>query len=177
MSLDTDFLVASEPELQAAFPGWVPPRPRKSKDRTWAPSRPFPAPGKSPRAICKAELAAVQKLPHAQFRRIDPVKLGTLQAILGGGDQLLGIENRPALLANPNEADEWMLRLTDALVQGLASLTKQQRRAAARRWAETAELQADRWFAKDAASVIEALSELAKRASAEQKNVYVWIRL
>ena len=177
MSLEADFLVASEQELQAAFPGWVPPRPRMSKDKTWAPSRPFPKSGKSARAVYKAEMAAVQKLPHAQFRRVDPVKLGTLQAILRGGDQLLGVEDRPALLANPKEADEWLLRLTDALVHGLASLSKPEFRAAAKQWAETEELQADGWSARDAASVIEALSGLAKRASNEKKNVYVWMRL
>jgi hypothetical protein len=177
MSLETDFLVASEQELEAAFPGWVPPRPKMSKDKTWAPSRPFPTPGKAPRAVYKAEMAALQKLPHAQFKGVDPVKLGTLQAILCGGDQLLGLEDRPALLANPKDADEWLLRLTDALVHGLAGLTKPQLKAAAKRWSETEELQADGWSARDAASVIEALSELAKRATDEKKNVYVWMRL
>ncbi|HEV3257856.1 MAG TPA: hypothetical protein VG013_13305 [Gemmataceae bacterium] len=177
MSLETDFLVASQPELEAAFPGWVPPRPRVSKDKTWAPSRPFPILGKSHRAVFKAEMAALQKLPHAQFRRVDPVKLGTLQAIVCGGEQLVGVEDRPALLVNPKEADEWLLRLTDTLVHGLARLTRPQLKAAAKRWLETEELQADRWSARDAASLIEALSELAKRASDEKKNLYVWMRL
>jgi hypothetical protein len=177
MGLETDFLVASEQELETAFPGWVPPRPKMSKDKTWAPSRPFPKLGKSPREVHKAELAAFQNLPHAQFKGVDPVKLGTLQAILCGGEPLVGTEDRPALLANPKDADEWLLRLTDALVHGLAGLTKPQLKAAAKRWSETEELQADGWSARDAASVIEPLSELAKTATGEKKSMYVWVRL
>jgi hypothetical protein len=177
MSLETDFFVASVEQVEAAFPGWVPPKPTKTKQQTWVPSRPFPKSGKTPRAIHKAEMAALHKLPHAEFKRVDPVKLGTLQAMLCGGELLLGIEDRPALLANPQEADEWMLRLTDALVQELAGLTKAQRKALAKRWSETEEFQVEGWAAEDAALVIEALSDLASKATQEQKSVYVWMRL
>jgi hypothetical protein len=177
MSLETDFVVASEEQLGAAFPAWVPPKPEPTKENTWVPPRPFPKSGKSPSAIYKAEMAAFQKLPHAQFKGVDPVKLGTLQAILGGGQRLLGVEDRPALLCNPREGDEWLLRLTDALVQGLAGLTKRRLKAVARRWSETEELQAAGWAAKDAVAVIEALGDLARKAAEGKKNVYVWMRL
>jgi hypothetical protein len=178
VGLETDFFVASDEQLEAAFPAWVRPKPKQKVDGTWAPSRPFPDLGKSPNAIYKAEMAAMKKLPHAQFKGIDPVKLGLLQSIVGGGEGEIGIEDRPALLANPGKddsLDEWMNPLNQALIQGLAGLTKEKLKTAAKRWSETDELQG--WSTKDAAEVIERLSDLAKRANEEKKNMYLWMRL
>src|SRR5216684_755317 len=122
MGLETDFFVASEEELQAAFPTWVPPAAKPKKDNTWLPSRPFPKSKKSPRALFAGQMAALKKFPHAQFKRIDPVKLDLILGVLlhGGGRT---VEARPALIAAEDECDEWLHRLTAAFAQALVGST------------------------------------------------------
>jgi hypothetical protein len=173
MGLETDFFVASKEELEAAFPTWVPPAAKPNADKTWAPSRPFPKSNKSPRALFKAQMAAFQKFPHAQFKGVDPVKLDQLMAVLSLGKHA-SHESRPALLADEEECDEWMLLLTKAFVQALAKINKQQVKVVAEKWSESEEVQ---WSPKEAGSVVQALSDLAKNAASANKSLFLWMRL
>ena len=137
------------------------------------PSRPFPKSSKSARALFKAQMAAIQKLPHAQFKGVDPVKLNLLLAVLSPRKHD-SHESRPALLASEEECDEWMLLLTNAFVKALAGVTRQQLKAAAEKWSQTEEVE---WSPKDSASVVQALSDLAKKAASGNKRLYLWMRL
>src|SRR3712207_4278311 len=97
MSALTDFFIATEAELQAAFPLRYPvaarPKSRKVKNpftgepmtvREWGPAEPFPTDREPPPLPDRAELKAVQRQPLAQFKRVDPAKLASLHSLVTG---------------------------------------------------------------------------------------------
>lgn len=188
MAIYTDFFIATEEELLAAFPFRYPvakrPKRRKTKNpftgeavtvETWEPAKPYPPQPPDTIYPSREELLAVQKLPCVQFKGADPVKLASLWSILGGGETLeLVNEFRPALLA-PNAESSFLNRLPLAWCTAIAGIEAVA--PIARLWATTDELKFDRWKLTDAREVIKALQELAIRAIAESKGMFLWVNV
>jgi hypothetical protein len=190
MGLLTDFFVASEAELKAAFPTWVPvaDKPQEvervnpftgkaQKVRSWVPAAPFPSKKKG--GEVKENRPAFRKLPQCQFKRVDTVKLAKLQHALCGGkfetthDEIV----RPALLCE-GDGGPWLHQLPKPLVAALAAISsKKDLDKIAKQWSETEEARADGFKTKDCAEVIQSLSDLAKRAIKDEKNLYLWVSL
>jgi hypothetical protein len=189
VAIYTDFFVASEEELRSAFPHRFPvakrPKTRKATHpitgeplavKEWGPAEPFPELPKAVRYPSKAEAKAVSRLPHAQFKSIDQLKLATLQAILTGGDALGLMEGlcHPALMA-PGDENSGLFRLPKSWVEAVAGIEKAG--PVAKTWAATDECQADNLTARDAAEVVEALRDLAEMSLAEAKGMFLWVNV
>jgi hypothetical protein len=155
-----------------------------------------------------AEVATVDfahKMPSELFptleaKRVDTIKLGTLEAIMAGADAAeiarmdveafvddLGrkypwIRDIGAELGEGESSNgPWVCRLPDSLTTRLAELSPAEIVRFGRAWAATEEWQADGRQSDDAiADIVEylrKLSQLAKGGVAEVKNVYLWISL
>jgi hypothetical protein len=189
VAIYTDFFVTSEDELRAAFPYRFPvaKRPKTHRGRNpftgqvqvvkeWGPAEPFPELPEGVTYPSKAEVKAVHRFPLAQFKGVDQVKLATLQALVSGGELQSHIEElcRPALVA-PGKETSFLYRLPLAWVEAIAGIKKVA--PLAKDWAATEECQLDNWTAKDASEVIGSLRELAKRAVAESKGMFLWVNM
>lgn len=184
MGLLTDFFVASFDELRSAMPGWL----RVSDERNRLVTNPFtgqsqldwgPIDDVSGGGVGAAAQASVpfdiRPFPNVQWRRVDLVKLATLQQIVLGTTFEEGIAAlaRPALLHKEIE-DEGVYCLPAALVEGLAETADVEIERVARRWAATEELQIDGFSDSDTLNVLRSLVRLANIAKFEGKQVYLW---
>jgi len=189
VAIYTDFFVASEDELQAAFPFRFPvakrPKSRRVRNpftgqdqavKEWGPAQPFPELPEGITYPSEVEAKAVRRFPLVQWKGVDQIKLATLQALVGGGEvqSLIRELCRPALVA-PGDENSTLFRLPPAWIEAVAGIKKVA--PVAKKWAATEELQLDHWKTKDAAEVIESLRELARRAVAESKGMFLWINL
>lgn len=187
MGILTDFFVATDAELLAAFPTRVPaadrPRLRKGKNpftgepmtiREWPPSRPFPRRTKSLAQIQKEELKAVQKLRPLQMKRVDNVKLAQLHCLMTNAslEEAMPDFHRPAL-AEPDDIDTVVYILPHEWVETISKVEKIP--PLARKWAATDECVLDGFTAADAAEIIAELRDLARHALADGKKMYLWV--
>ena len=187
MGLLTDFFVASEDELQAAFPHRYPvaakPTVKKAKNpftgepitvQEWNPAKPFPK--KTVPVPRDEEFRAVQRLPLAQFKNVDNVKLAQLYCVLTGAEfsDVIGDLGRPALVA-PDDETTPLFRLPADWIKTVAGIDKLP--AVAKAWAATEECQADGFTAKDTKEVAEALRALARKAIADGKGMFLWMNV
>jgi hypothetical protein len=189
MAVYTDFFIASDDELKAAFPNRFPVADNpvieevmiqstgeKRLIRVWQSAQPFPEIDPTVTYPSKEEAIAVQRLPLVQFKNVDPVKLAMLQQILVGGefDELIEGLLRPALIA-PGDDNSMLYCLPSTLVDALAVIDDQQ--VVAQHWCETEELVLDGWSTEDASEIIGALHDFAKEAKTAGKNLYLWVNL
>jgi hypothetical protein len=187
MAIYTDFFVASEEELRATFPRRVPvaerPVERESRNpftgeswkvKEWVPAEPFPELRGGTTYPRPSGVEAVRRLPLAQWKKVDQVKLATLQQFLAGGEFQPTIEAlfRPALVA-PGDEDSKLFRLPREWVEAVAGIDAVGPLAEA--WAATEECRLDNWSVEDAAEVIVSLRDLARRALAESKGMFLWV--
>jgi hypothetical protein len=108
---------------------------------------------------------------------LDPVKLGTLHAILTGGGYEPGFMS-DTLCAGGRDGP-WVYEVPADLVQQLATLTPRRRAAVGKEWAATEEFspEFDDWPAGAVQQVLRELAALCKRAVDEDKAVLVWMCL
>jgi hypothetical protein len=185
MSILTDFFIASDKELAAAFPDRVPPKPepavRQSKNpftgepmttREWLPAKPFPKRKKG--ANTADETEAVRKLRHVLATHVDNVKLAQLHCLLTGAKFADVISDfcRPALVA-PDDVVSEVFVMPAEWVRALATLDKVA--PVAKKWAATEECRTDGITAGDTAEVIESLRELARESIAKEKRFFLWL--
>jgi hypothetical protein len=109
---------------------------------------------------------------------IDTVKLGTLYAVLTGGEFDPSFMGEDSLRAGGEEGP-WVYEVPAALVQGLAKLNAKQRRSVAAKWAATEEFSPayDNWPARAVRQMLEDLADLCRRAVAEGKAALMWMCL
>lgn len=189
MAIYTDFFIATEEELLAAFPLRYPsakrPKARKGKNpltgkavtvMEWGPAKPFPPTPDEVTYPNRDEWEAVAHLPLVQMKSVDPYTLSLLWEILGGGDSdaLLDDILRPALVA-PEAYSSMLYRLPQAFIEAVAGIEKVA--PVVKAWVATEELKFDKWKVADARAVIEQLQELAKRAIAESKGMFLWMNV
>ena len=108
---------------------------------------------------------------------IDPVKLGTLHAVLAGGD--FDPSSLGDMLCSGGEDGPWVSEVPPDLVRRLAALTPRQLAAAGKKWAATEEFspKCDDWPAEAVQQVLSDLAALCKRAVGEGKAVLMWMCL
>ncbi|MBO0698606.1 MAG: hypothetical protein J2P46_09440 [Zavarzinella sp.] len=108
---------------------------------------------------------------------IDTVKLGTLHAVLVGG------EYDPSFMTDCLHSGgvegPWVFEVPDDLVQRLAQLSPRQLVAAGKKWAVTEEFSPkfENWPAEAVQQVLGDLADLCRRAAAEGKPVLMWMSL
>lgn len=109
---------------------------------------------------------------------IDPVKLGTLYAILADGEDVPDFaDDEP--LCDGGEEGPWVMDVPTDLVLRLAKLDADQIGAAATKWANTEEFSSeyDDWSPELVREVLSELSKLCAQAVAANKSVLMWMSL
>jgi hypothetical protein len=121
--------------------------------------------------------------PSEEFRGlaakgVDPVKLGTLYAILTGTEYDPTFATDEPLCAGGEEGP-WVIEVPSDLVQRLAKLDAKQLGTAAAMWAKTEEFSPkyDNWPPELAHEVLEELGKLCSQAVAAKKSVLMWMSL
>lgn len=138
--------------------------------------------------------------PTVEAKRVDTVKLGKLEAIMAGANPVTIDQQDPQEFVIKLEREfpfirdigvelgegetsdgPWVCRFSDPMVGRLAELSPTEVTRYGQAWAATEEWQAYGVLSSNAiSSIVEylrELSQLAKRAQAEDKNVYMWICL
>jgi hypothetical protein len=107
--------------------------------------------------------------PALEFKRLDPVKLGSLEAILTSRTYAdIVAEERTQLVRNGGADGPWITAVRLALIDALAVLTPDGRAAAARAWADTDEFKvrpSDPPRPRDVGDLTALLAEMAELAN------------
>lgn len=113
-----------------------------------------------------------------QAKSVDPVKLGTLSAILKNEspDEIgLALFMQDALLVQTSDDGPWIYRIPNELVTALTLLDADAIEQIAEHWAQTEELIADRWTTPDAEEYLADFTGRAKSARAKNKGLLLWV--
>ncbi|HEY3816843.1 MAG TPA: hypothetical protein VGL81_06725 [Polyangiaceae bacterium] len=183
----TDFFLASVEELRAACRGWKEPlatpvirrgtnpftkKPIEIRTTAPDPGEPFPA-------------DAVLHVDLSRLHRVDLKGLGTVEmehlmrTTLGAADEDVRALYDPPLWGPP-ATDETVLRVPPALVQHLARMSETELAACGDRWTAAVRGGMDAHglerFARDLRrDYLFPLSELARRAVAENRQMFMWM--
>ena len=126
----------------------------------------------------KLERGPGSAVPVLHSNGLDPVKVATLAAILAGQDP---DETDPDDLPLPDEVHAggedgpWVYRLSDDVLRRLADGTDHA--AAARRWQETEEWQAEGWPEEVYFRWFGSLVQLARTARGAGRSLFLWMSL
>jgi hypothetical protein len=106
------------------------------------------------------------------WKWMDPVKLGTLGAILGAGTYDELADQMLADMRGAASGEAGLFQVPDAMRDALAAVEDPV--APAARWLETDELRLDEWTLEEARHLIQQVRELARRATVDRRHLYVW---
>jgi len=119
---------------------------------------------------------AVLDAPYERFETVEAtglteVNLATLGEILGLGayDDLVGRFDAPGPAENDDVGLYELPRTFRDALAGLADVG-----SAARRWVATEELRRDEWRVEDGERVLREVSDLARRAREDQRDLWYW---
>jgi hypothetical protein len=132
---------------------------------------------KDAQTVCDAAYPS-EEFSGLEAKGIDPVKLGTLYAVLTETEfDPSFISGDP--LASGGDEGPWVVEVPPDLVQRLAKLDTKQLAAAAAKWAMTEEFsrQHDNWPAEAVHEVLVELAKLCTKAVAARKSVLMWMSL
>jgi hypothetical protein len=126
-------------------------------------------------------LAPAETYAGFDAKGLDPVTLGTLQAILAGqgpdaadeDDELL-LERFP-LLAQESDDGPWLYGIPGELVTALSRLSDADKERAVAAWTATEEC--SDWEPALALSLVDELAKSARRAVDEKKQMMMWVCL
>jgi hypothetical protein len=109
---------------------------------------------------------------------IDPVKLGTLYAVLTNTEYDPSVATGKQLCDGGDEGP-WVIEVPNDLVQLLAKLDAKEIVNAAAKWAKTEEfsLKYDNWPPEAVHEVLSDMAKLCARAAAAKKSVLMWMSL
>lgn len=129
------------------------------------------------RLVCDSACPS-DKFDGLDAKGIDPVKLGTLYAVLTDTEYDENFIAGPPLCDGGDEGP-WVREVPIDLVQRLAQLNASQIRTAATKWAETEEFspQYDNWSPEEVHEVLTELAKLCRRAVAVKKSLLLWMSL
>ena len=119
--------------------------------------------------------SSAKRWPRAQLKRLDTVKLASLQGIMAKhlGRAPGATESR---LLTEEDAEQWVLLVPEALVTMLDEGAAV-RDAVADEWALTDELKADRWTPETARCALVALADLAAKARRDRQDLLLRLSL
>jgi hypothetical protein len=122
--------------------------------------------------------------PALEFKRLDPVKLGSLEAILTGRTYAdIVADERTQLVRNGGADGPWIMAVRPALTNALAVLAPDAATTAARAWADTDEFKvrlSDPPRPQDVAELtglLTAMANLAKRSLQDGQSLYLLMGL
>lgn len=127
--------------------------------------------------VCDAACPS-EEFSGLDAKGIDPVKLGTLYAVLSNTEfDLSFVSGDP--LATGGDHGPWVMEVPPDLIQRLAKLDTQGLTAAAAKWAKTEEFSPkyDNWAAEAVHAVLAELAQLCAKAVATNKTVLMWMSL
>jgi hypothetical protein len=127
--------------------------------------------------VCDSDCPS-EEFSGLEAKGIDPVKLGTLYAVLTeteydpsfvGGDPI----------CDGGEEGPWVIEVPNDLVQRLAKLDAKQIGAVAAKWTKTEEFSPkyDNWPPELVHEVLSDLAKLCAQAAAVKKSVLLWMSL
>ena len=131
---------------------------------------------KDARQVCDAACPS-EDFNGMDAKGIDPVKLGTLYAVLTGSEYDPDFTGKP--LCDGGDEGPWVIEVPNDLVQRLAKLDAKQIGVAAAEWAKTEEFspQYDNWPAEAVHEVLAEFAKLCAQAVAAKKSVLMWMSL
>jgi hypothetical protein len=106
------------------------------------------------------------------WKWMDPVTLGTLGEIVGAGTYDELADQMLADMRGAASGEAGLFQLPEAMRDALTAVEDPV--APATRWLETDELRLDEWTLDEARDLIQQVRELARRATADERHVYVW---
>ena len=120
----------------------------------------------------------VGRFPGLEAKRTDPVKIVQLQCCIDGRT----FEEHLPLLDEMSVRDDgqegpWLFRVPQILCDALASATPDDIDRHGRAWAATEEWTADGGTAADIVPYLAEIAQLASRAKAEQRSLFMWMCL
>jgi hypothetical protein len=126
--------------------------------------------------VCDSDCPS-QEFAGLDAKGIDTVKLGTLNALLVGGEFDPAFMN--GLLCSGGEDGPWVIEVPPDLVRRLAALTAEQLGSVGEKWAATEEFSPkyDNWQAEAVQQVLRELASLCTQATDEGKAVLMWMCL
>jgi len=132
---------------------------------------------KDARRVCDAACPS-DEFNGMDAKGIDPVKLGTLHAILTNTEYDPSFATGEPLCDGGDEGP-WVIEVPIDLVQRLAKLDAKQLGAVAAKWAKTEEFSPkyDNWPADAVHEVLSDLAKLCAQAAATNKSVLMWMSL
>jgi hypothetical protein len=107
-----------------------------------------------------------------QFKRITPLEAAAFLAAIRGVDDRIPLLDEFVLLT-PEDAEEWTVTIPEDMTAGLAALQPQGIAELARELAHRTEEELG-WTAEEFEPVVSALADLARRAQASGRRMYLW---
>jgi len=114
----------------------------------------------------------VHESDRCQFRRITPLEAAAMLQIFRNAEDRIALL-KEFVLISPREAEEWTMTVPHDMVESLASLDAGGTSTLAQKLAAATSEELG-WPVGDFESVVVALSQLAQRAIASKKNMYLW---
>ena len=114
--------------------------------------------------------------PTVQAKRVDPVKLATLQAVVEGGSDIGELITAIDAAMLGDEEGPWLVTVPPSVTSALAGADSAGLSRLAASWAATEEWVADGGTAANLSPFVAQLGELA-RAASPGRSLYLWICL
>jgi hypothetical protein len=171
----TDFFLASMQELRAACPGWKDPLPQPVKRQSVNPftRQPMEFMSCAPDEAEPFDPGAAERANLTGLHRVDLKGLGTaemeelVRVVLEGPEQHAANVYDTPLYGPPGDSDEVIFRMPTALIDRLARMDDTAVADYLERWNEA--------VGHDLSEYLAALTELARKGVAENRQVFMWI--
>jgi hypothetical protein len=105
------------------------------------------------------------------------VKLASLYCAIAEKPYHNDIQKSFSLVGGNREEGPWVFEFPSDILGCIAELRAEQVQGVSKAWAATEELVLDRWSPDDAAYVIQALVDHARKATETGKSMYLWVSL
>lgn len=115
---------------------------------------------------------SVSDCDKCQFKNLTPLQAAQFLAVLRGQEYVIEMI-REFELVTPEDADDWTMIVPDDMAIALAKIEGPGIADTAARFADVTSEELG-WSPDDFVPIVSALSELAKRAIATQKKMYLW---
>jgi len=128
-------------------------------------------------AICDSAGAHWKKWPCATLKKIEPVKLASLWAIVVPGVESKKMCSQDVMLCEAASGEAWVFSLPPDFVRVLARIDERTQEKIAVRWAATDELIADGFSPSSASEAVGSMAKIAREALASEKDLLLWMCL
>ena len=124
-----------------------------------------------------ASISPLERWPGIDAKGIDPVKLGKLLSILAGESYSHSIPGEFSEIAAFSDDGPWVLRVPPRLVLSLSEIGDADVRRISTQWFAGEEFAHSGYDLAITEEVVTSLRELSKKATAERKEMLMWMCL